>query len=55
MMKYMNKFMCFDISFSHISYFMFYLSLFHNFGHEDMTFVTFVHDLRPKIVISSRK
>jgi hypothetical protein len=47
--------MCFDILFFHISYFMFYLSLFYNSGHEDMTFVTFVHDLRPKIIISLRK
>jgi hypothetical protein len=46
-----NKFKCFDILFFHVSYFIFYLSLFHNSNHEGMTFVTFVHDLRPKIII----
>jgi hypothetical protein len=50
-MKYMNKFMCFDILFLHVLYFIFYLSLFHNSSHEGMTFVIFAHDLRPKFII----
>jgi hypothetical protein len=37
----MNKFMCFDISFLHVLYFIFHLSLFHNSSHEGMTFVIF--------------
>jgi hypothetical protein len=32
-------------------FYILYLSLFHNFNHEGMTFVTFVHDLRPEIII----
>jgi hypothetical protein len=52
MMKYMNKFMCFDILFLHVLYFIFHLSLFHNSSYEGMTFVIFAHDLRPKFIIS---
>jgi hypothetical protein len=44
--------MCFDILFLHVLYFIFYLSLFHNSNYEDMTFVIFAHDLRPKFIIS---
>jgi hypothetical protein len=51
MMKYMNKFMCFDILFFHVLYFIFHLSLFHNSSREGMTFVTLAHDLRPKFII----
>jgi hypothetical protein len=47
----MNKFMCFDILFFHVLYFIFHLSLFHNSSHEDMIFVTFAHDLHPKFII----
>jgi hypothetical protein len=44
--------MCFDTLYFHVSYFIyFYLSLFHNSNHKGMTFVTFVHDLRSKIII----
>jgi hypothetical protein len=43
--------MCFDTLFLHVLYFIFHLSLFHNFIHEGMTFVTFVHDLRLKFII----
>jgi hypothetical protein len=47
----MNKFMCFYILFFHVLYFIFHLSLFHNPGHEGMTFVTLAHDLRPEFII----
>jgi hypothetical protein len=43
--------MCFDILLFHVLYFVFRLSLFHNFSHEGMTFVTLAHDLRPKFII----
>jgi hypothetical protein len=43
--------MCFDILFLHVLYFIFHLSLFHNFIHEGMTFVIFAYDLRPKFII----
>jgi hypothetical protein len=52
MMKYMNKFMRFDILFLHVLYFIFHLSLFHNSSYEGMTFVIFADDLRPKFIIS---
>jgi hypothetical protein len=55
MMKYINKFMCFDILFPHALYFIFHLSLFHNSSHEGMTFVIFAHDLRSKFIISLGK
>jgi hypothetical protein len=42
--------MRFDTLFLHVLYFIFHLSLFYNFIHEGMTFVTFVHDLRPKSI-----
>jgi hypothetical protein len=48
----MSKFMCFDILFLHVLYFIFHLSLFHNSNHEGMTFMIFAHDLRPKFIIS---
>jgi hypothetical protein len=32
-------------------FYILYLSLFHNSNHEGMTFVNFVHDLRPEIII----
>jgi hypothetical protein len=51
MMKYTNKFMRLDILFLHVLYFIFHLSLFHNFSYEGMTFVIFAHDLRPKFII----
>jgi hypothetical protein len=51
----MDKFMCFDILFLHVLYFIFHLSLLHNSNHEGMTFVIFAHDLRPKFIIPLRR
>jgi hypothetical protein len=45
----MNKFICFDILFLHVLYFIFHLSLFHNSSHEGMTFVIFAHDLSSEV------
>ena len=48
----MNKFMCFDILFLHVVYFILHLLLSYNFDYEGMTFVIFAHDLRPKCIVS---
>jgi hypothetical protein len=51
-MKYMNKFMCFDILFLHALYFVLHLLLSYNSDYEGMIFIIFAHDLRPKCIVS---
>jgi hypothetical protein len=51
-MKYMNKFMCFDILFLHVLYFVLHLLLSYNSDYEGMIFVIFAHDLRPECIVS---
>jgi hypothetical protein len=47
----MNKFMCFDILFLHVAYFILHLLLSYNSDYKGMTFVIFAHDLRPKCIV----